>query len=128
MHSCRPQQGHFRRGSNHYSSPESFDDDPPAISFTERRHRNSPLGNGEQKCRNKNQSRPAILFSSMTSKPALRKAWFEAKFCVGEIGLNSTHAQLPAGKIRRQTQQLSVKTSSPIGWRNRKVDPRRIGI
>src|SRR4249919_355281 len=85
MHSCRPQQGHFRRGSNHYSSPESFDDDPPAISFTERRHRNSTLGNGEQKCRNKNQSRPAILFSSMTSKPALRKAWFEAKFCVGEM-------------------------------------------
>ena len=38
MHSCRP-QGHFRHGSNHYSSPESFDDDPPAISFNERRHR-----------------------------------------------------------------------------------------
>jgi hypothetical protein len=43
-------------------------------------------------------------------------------------GLKSTHAQLPAGKIRRQTQQLSVKTSTPIGWRDRKVDLRRIGI
>ena len=70
------------------------------------------MGNDEQKCQNKNPSRPAILFSSMTSKLAPRKAWFEAKLSASEMATNHTHAQLPAGKIRRQTQQLTVKTST----------------
>ena len=88
----------------------------------------SPSGNGEQEWRNKNQARPAILFSSMTSKPALRKAWFEAKFCAGEMASTMRTPNSRPARSADKRNSGSVKTSTPIGWRDRKVHLCRIGI